>query len=94
MEPGFECKIGEAGKEDALFAFGVKKCVRENVLVTRGLPPLTDDGDPRVKIPAFSISEDEFLNLKLSFGIRLLMVDLSFGKLEVGDLFNLDIFGP
>lgn len=88
MDPGLECAIGVAGKEYALFPFGVKNFESENVLVIRGLPPLTDEGDPMDRMAAFSLSEEEFLNLKLSLGRRFFIDDLSLRMVELEDLSN------
>lgn len=82
--------MGVTGKDDAFFVLDVKK---DHVLENRFFSRTSADEPPRARIAAFSISEVVFRYLKLSFGRRLLMVDLYFDEEEPCDSFVMSILG-
>lgn len=71
-DSGFESAIGVTGRDDVLLIVGVNNFAKENDLWTTGLSVDPADEAPRARIAAFSISEVERRNLKLTRGRRLL----------------------
>lgn len=76
QDSGFERAVGETGKDDVLFIFGVKSFVRDNVLGIKAFSRVPVEEAPSARMAAFSISEVEFRYLELSFGSKFLMDDL------------------
>lgn len=85
IDSGFEWAIGVAGKDDVFFGLGVKSFVRENVLEINGFSWVPVGVPPSARVAAFRISEVVFRYLKLSFGRRLLTVDLVLDDEGPGD---------
>lgn len=86
---GFERVRGVTGSDDAFFIVGVNNFVREKDLGIRGLSHDPVDEAPRERIAAFSTSEVEPRNLKLTRGRRLLMDGLTLDVDGPGDICTL-----
>lgn len=85
VDSGSEWAIGVTGKDDVFFPPGVIKFLRENVLGIRGFFGATVDEPSSARKTAFSISELVLRILKLSFGRKVLIVDLFFDEEGRGD---------
>lgn len=86
-DSGFESATRVTGRDDVLLMDGENSFAKENDLDTRGLSVDPADEAPRARIVAFSMSEVELRDLKLTRGRRLFKDGFPLDDDGLGDIF-------